>query len=98
MPRPKITDRLTCKHGHQWVSENIYTSSTGAKTCKTCAKEANHRQRKVAKLGERRRTYDDRLNTLLSKVDDSVVLSAREFKQMISDICKNATACLHQCN
>jgi hypothetical protein len=87
MPRPRITDRLTCKHGHPWVEENIYTTPSGYKTCKTCAREANHRQRKDVILERRRKARNERLSVLLSLVEDDIVLSVRDFKQMIADLC-----------
>lgn len=47
--------RTTCKYGHPWVPENIYTFKSGNKRCRICTRSYNN-ARKLLKRHARNRT------------------------------------------
>lgn len=45
------TQKMHCKHGHEFTPENTYVYRGGRRQCKTCIKlrKREHRQRNISK-------------------------------------------------
>lgn len=80
--------RTTCKHGHAWIPENLYTNpTTGQVVCRECMREANRRvnpnyKQKLADLKALSKRLDEELHEAIARRDPT------------AEIQKKSSACL----
>ena len=93
---PKITSRVTCSHGHDWIESNIYTTPYGQKVCRVCQRQYQRRYREMLRTFEQktknaiqkiRILHEDQIKDFENKIASGEKISTIDFKNFIDNLC-----------